>query len=102
MGAYVKTTGLIIVLLLFVTFGVKNSQPIQLTYYFNLMDLTLPLYVIIYSLLLIGLLLGVLIGLRSRLKYRKKIKAFQQDIFELKEKILNNKPIQKDGVENNP
>ena len=102
MGVYVKASVLIIVLLVSVTFGVKNSQPTQLTYYFHLMDLTLPLYVILYSLLLVGILIGMLIGLQSRLKYRKMIKQLQQDILELKEKIIDNKQIQKEGVENNP
>jgi putative membrane protein len=100
MGTYVKTIVLMIVLLLFVTFGVKNSQPIQLTYYFNWLDLTLPLYAIIYSLLIAGLILGMLIGLGSRLRFRKKIKDLENDIYELKEKIIDHKETRKEGVEN--
>jgi len=42
--AYVKWIILIIVLLFFITFGVKNSQPVYLNYYFSIQYLELPLY----------------------------------------------------------
>lgn len=102
MSTYIKTTVLIIALLLFVTFGVKNSQPIQLTYYFNLLNVTIPLYAVMYALLLVGLFIGMMIGLRSRLKFRKKIKDLEKDISGLKEKIIESKEAWQEGIKENP
>ena len=83
MGSYIKTVLLIIILLFFITFGVKNSQPVQLTYYFNAFNASVPLYGLGYVSLLIGIIAGIMIGFRSRYRLRKKIRSMERDFKEL-------------------
>ena len=87
MGNYLKSIFLIIILLVLVTFGIKNSEPVQLHYYFNLHSIYLPLYGLVYASLLIGILIGMLIGIRSSFNRRKKIKALEKENQALKAKI---------------
>ena len=72
MGNYVKAIVLIIILLFFITFGVKNSQPTRLNYLFNILNVELPLYGIVYVSIVIGILIGLAVGLRNRFKLKKK------------------------------
>ena len=74
MGTYVKSIILIIVLAFLVTFGIKNSQAVQLSYYFQTQVWSIPLYVIIYVSVVIGVLLGMVIGLSWRMGLKKKIR----------------------------
>ena len=101
MGAYIKAILLIVILLLLFTFGVKNSQSVQLSYYFNLFDLSLPIYAVIYIVLLIGVIIGMLIGFHSRIRLRRTVKTLEKDIVELKDKIVNDRETRTKGNENN-
>ena len=87
MGNYVKAIVLIVVLLFFITFGVKNSQSVQLSYYFNMLNAELPLYGVAYISIVIGILIGLAVGLRNRFKLRKELKDLDKEYKELREGI---------------
>ena len=87
MGNYVKAIGLVIILLFFITFGVKNSQPARLTYYLNILNVELPLYGIVYISIVIGILIGLAVGLRNRFKVKKQLKDLDKEYRELREGI---------------
>jgi uncharacterized integral membrane protein len=91
MRTYAKWTILIIILLFFITFGVKNNQPVSLNYYLNIGTGELPLYGIIYTAILIGIFIGMIVGLRSRLNLRKQIKNLERETRELGEKAMGEK-----------
>jgi len=91
MGTYAKWIILIIILLFFITFGVKNNQPVSLNYYLNIMTGELPLYGVIYISILVGIFIGMIMGLRSRLNLRKTAKNLQMENRELKEKAMEEK-----------
>ena len=86
MGNYVKAIVLIIILLFFITFGVKNSQPTRLSYYF-ILNVELPLYGIVYISIVIGILIGLAVGLRNRFKLKKQLKDLDKEYRELREGI---------------
>ncbi len=88
MGTYAKWIILIIILLFFITFGVKNNQPVSLNYYLNIGTGELPLYGFIYIAILVGIFIGMIMGLRSRLNLRKTVKNLQMENRELKEKAM--------------
>lgn len=96
MGSYIKAIITIIVLLFFVTFGVKNNQTIQLNYYFDILNITLPLYGLAYISILIGIVIGMVIGLNSRFRLRRKAKNLERDIQDLKEKMSYGKEMEKE------
>lgn len=77
MGAYVKWTILIIILAFFITFGVENSQIVNLNYY-GIVPLTPPLYALCYFSILIGILVGMGIGLRNRFRLRRQIRDLEK------------------------
>ena len=94
MGTYVKWIILIIILLFFITFGVKNNQPIQLNYYFDILTRELPLYGVIYIAIVVGIFIGMVMGLRSRLNLRKTVKDLRRenrDLSQIKDNSMEEK-----------
>jgi uncharacterized integral membrane protein len=87
MGVYVKWIILIVVLLFFITFGVKNSQPINLNYYFNIQNLELPIYGLAYISILIGILVGMLVGFLFRLSLQRRLRSLEKENQELGGKV---------------
>jgi len=89
--AYVKTIILIIVLLFLITFGIKNSQPIQLLYYLDILTDPISLYGIVYLSVIIGLIIGMIVGVSSRFMLWRKVRSLQREAGELREKVIEEK-----------
>jgi uncharacterized integral membrane protein len=87
MGAYAKWIIVIVVLLFFITFGVKNSQMVYLNYYFNIEGLELPLYGLVFISILVGIVTGMAIGVTNRFTLKRKVKDLSRETRELREKI---------------
>ena len=87
MGGRIRFTLYIVVLFFLATFGVKNSQPVQLKYYFNLLNVEIPLYLLIFILILIGIAVGLLLGFFSNLNQKKMLKTLERENQELKSKL---------------
>jgi uncharacterized integral membrane protein len=87
MGNYVKSIFLIIILLVLVTFGIKNSETLKLHYYFDLHSIDFPIYGLVYASVLLGVIIGMLVGIRTNFSRRKKIKALEKENKALKAKI---------------
>ncbi|MFC1822640.1 lipopolysaccharide assembly LapA domain-containing protein [Thermodesulfobacteriota bacterium] len=87
MGSYIKGIFFIIVLLFFITFGVKNSQPVQINHYLEVLNINLPLYGAIYIAILVGILIGVAMGLQNWIDLRKKIRSLERENRELEDKL---------------
>ena len=91
MKSYFKATGLIIILLFLVTFGIRNNQMIQLSYYLNYTTPEFPLYLLAYACATIGIFIGMFIGMINRFHQRKKIKMLTKLNNELKAKAEKEK-----------
>jgi putative membrane protein len=87
MGIYAKWILVIVVLLFFITFGVKNSQTVYLNYYFNIHQLDLPLYGLVFISILVGIVTGMVIGVADRLALKRKVKDLSKETRELREKL---------------
>ena len=87
MASYLKGIILIIVLIILVTFGVKNSQSVQLHYYFNMVSVGIPVYVIVYLSIVIGIIVGMIVGIYSRFELRRKVRHLQRENRDLKVKV---------------
>ena len=87
MGSYVKAIILILVLMFLITFGLKNSQTVLLSYYFGVVDIGTPLYALVYLSVVIGILVGMMVGLQTRLTLRRRVKILERENVELKEKV---------------
>jgi uncharacterized integral membrane protein len=85
--AYVKSIILIIVLLFLITFGVKNNQPVLLSYYFNITTGTIPLYSLVYLSIIIGIIIGMLVGVSSRIALKRRLRQVQGENRELRGNI---------------
>jgi len=88
MGKYIKSIILIIALLFLVTFGVKNSHPTQLRYYFDLLSVDIPLYGIVYLSIVLGIIIGMIVGIYDRIDLRRTVKRLRRENRELKEKVV--------------
>ena len=87
MWTYVKWIIIIIVLLFFITFGVKNSQTVYLNYYLNVQGIELPLYGLVFISILLGIAAGMVIGVADRLMLKRKVKDLAREIRDLRERI---------------
>lgn len=87
MGIYIKWIIMIIILLFFITFGIKNSQLISLHYYFSIEGLELPLYGLVFIAILLGIAAGMLIGIADRWGLGKKVKDLKRENRDLSEKL---------------
>lgn len=86
MGTYVKWILIIIILLFFITFGVKNSQSVYLNYHFDIVGIELPLYGLVFLSILLGIAAGMIIGLTDRLVLKRKVKDLSRENRQLHEK----------------
>ena len=84
MGRFIKGLIFILILLFLTTFGVKNNQPVQIKYYFNITPVEIPLYAMVYILLVIGMVIGLFIGISKRFSQSRTIKSLQRENNELK------------------
>lgn len=87
MGTYLKWIIIIVILLFFITFGVKNSQSVYLNYYFNLEGIELPLYGLVFLSILLGIGAGMVIGVTDRFMLKNKVKAMERETRELRERV---------------
>ena len=87
MGSYVKAILLLIVLVVLVTFGIKNNETMTLHYYFQLSSIPVPVYAVVYVSLIVGTFIGMLVGISGRLTQRKKLKQLQKENRSLRNKI---------------
>ena len=91
MGTYLKAIVLVIILLFLTTFGIKNNQPLQLYYYFNIGTLPAPLYGIVYISIIIGIIIGMLVGISSRFSLRGQVNTLRREVKKLSEKAEEKK-----------
>ena len=87
MGSYFKALLLLIVLVVLVTFGIKNNETMTLNYYFQLSSMPVPVYAVVYGSLIVGVFIGMLVGISGRFSQRKKIKQLQKENRSLRNKI---------------
>ena len=87
MGSYVKTILILIVLVVLVTFGIKNNETMILRFYFNLQSMPVPVYAVVYGSLLVGIFIGMVVGISARFTQRKKIRQLQKENRALKDKV---------------
>jgi|GEM_PF-907275 uncharacterized integral membrane protein len=87
--------GLIIMILL-VTFAVKNNTPTKLYYYFNLESPEVPLFLVILLGLFLGAVFVWIINLFERMKLKYIIKKKDKKIREIEKELvsLRNLPIE--------
>ena len=87
MGTYVRWILIIFILLFFITFGIKNSQSVSLSYYFNIEGIELPLYGLAFISILLGIFAGIIIGITDRLALKRKVRGLVQDNRRLQEEV---------------
>lgn len=87
MGTYVKWIVIIIILLFFITFGIKNSQNIYLNYYFSIEGIELPLYGLVFISILLGIAVGMIVGITNRLALKKRVRDTAKENRALQEQI---------------
>jgi uncharacterized integral membrane protein len=98
MGSYIKASLLLIVLVVLVTFGIKNNETMILYSYFQWSSPPIPVYAVVYGSLILGILIGEIVGISARFSQRKKLKELQKENRDLKAKVAE-APEEKSVVE---
>jgi uncharacterized integral membrane protein len=87
MGSYFKALLLLIVLVVLVTFGIKNNETMVLHFYFQLSSIPIPVYAVVYGSLIVGVFIGMIVGINARFTQRKTIKQLQKENRSLRDKV---------------
>ena len=87
---YIKGTVLVFVLLFLTTFGIKNSQTVEVKYYFDSLNFNIPLYGLAYSCLLLGFLLGIATGIVKRFQQSRRVSELHRENKALEKKVSDN------------
>ena len=98
MVSYIKALLLLIVLVVLVTFGIKNNETMILHSYFQWSSPPIPVYAVVYGSLILGILIGEIVGISARFSQRKKLKVLQKENRGLKAKLAE-APEEKSVVE---
>ena len=93
MGSYLKVIILVIILLFLITFGVKNSHPVQLYYYFNIPTIDIPVYGLAYVCIVIGIFVGMVVGISRRFSLRRTVKTLNRENKELAKRLAEEEEI---------
>jgi len=87
MKRFIQGLFLAIIIVLVISFSLKNNQPVQLHYYFDSFQFSVPLYAVIFLSMLIGIFLGLSIGFSKWLTRGRLIKQLQRENTYMKEKF---------------
>lgn len=87
MGSYIKAFLLLIVLVVLVTFGIKNNETMILHFYFQYNSIPIPVYAVVYGSLIVGVIIGMIIGISVRFAQRKQIRELQKENRNLKANV---------------
>lgn len=85
--SYLKAIVLIIVLVFFATFSIKNSGSVDISYYFGLFNINAPLYLIVLACLIIGGIIGWLFGLAGRFALKRRLKMVEKEHKEIRAEL---------------
>lgn len=85
--SYIKAVIIIIVLFFLVTFAVKNSGAVQISYYFGIFNANVPLYFLAYACLVLGVIIGLLISFSGRFALKRKLKAIEKEHKEVRAEL---------------
>ena len=89
MGSYIKALLLLIVLVVLVTFGIKNNEMMTLHFYFQYSSIPIPVYAVVYGSLIVGVFIGMIVGINARFTQRKKLKALEKENRDLKARVAD-------------
>lgn len=84
---YIKAVVLIIILFFLLTFGIKNSGSVSISYYFGLIDIMVPMYAVVYACLVLGVIIGLIIGFVCRMGIKRELKALEKENKEIKSEL---------------
>ena len=87
MVSYFKALLLLIVLVVLVTFGIKNNETMILHFYFQLSSMPIPVYAVVYGSLVVGEFIGMFVRRSARFAHRKKIRQLQKENRGLRDKV---------------
>jgi len=78
-----------LLLLLMVTFSIKNAYPVRVGY-FNLIDsFEIPLFLLVLTSVLVGMFIGTMVDLIKRYRLRKAIRGQQRVMGELQKELTS-------------
>ena len=78
---------MVAVLFLAITFGRQNSDSVTLRYYFVLAPFPAPLYLIVYTAIILGMIVGMVMSVYSRVTLKRRVKKLERANASLREEM---------------
>ncbi|MEI6125519.1 MAG: LapA family protein [Pseudomonadota bacterium] len=79
MRILINTCGIVLVLLLLVSFAMKNAQPVELNYYLNI-SYSIPAWGLVLFPFFTGVIVGNLLDVLQKLKLKSEIRKLKKAI----------------------
>lgn len=86
----IYTIVIVLIMLFIISFSLANTVPIQLKYY-NLIDVTLPTYMLMFVLFLAGVIFAGFMGVVERFRLNRTIIRLNKTIKELRRELRDSK-----------
>ena len=86
----IYTIIVVLIMLFVITFSLANTQSVQLKYY-NLIDVNLPIYMIIFISFLVGVVFTGFLGIVERFRLNRTITRLNKTIKELRRELRDSK-----------
>ena len=82
MRTFINTCGVVIILIIFLTFAMKNTLPVEINYYYNL-SCSFPAWGIILVPFFLGVIAGNLLDVIQRFKLKNEIRKLKHEFEEM-------------------
>ena len=79
MRTFINTTGIILIILILLTFAMKNTQLVELSYYANI-SFAFPAWTLVIMPFFIGVVMGNMLDVIQRFRLKNEIKKLKKDI----------------------
>ncbi|MEN6318990.1 MAG: LapA family protein [Syntrophaceae bacterium] len=87
---FIYTVIIVLLMLFIITFSLENTVPIQLKYY-ELINVSLPTYMLIFITFLIGVIFTGFMGIVERFRLNRTINKLNKTIRELRREVRDSK-----------
>jgi uncharacterized integral membrane protein len=78
MRTFINTLGVVFIIVILLSFSMKNTTPVDLNYYYNL-KLTFPAWALVLLPFFLGVVAGNLLDVIQRLKLKNEIKKLKRE-----------------------
>jgi len=79
MRTFINTCGIVVIVMFLVSFAMKNAQPVEVSYYFDV-KYTFPAWGLVLGTFFMGVVFGNLLDVFQRLKLKNELRKIKREM----------------------